>query len=149
MISLNRADQYVQPLLTLPSRLGEVPHEQIVLAMKRAFSERCADDQHASRAFRWLTERIEFQPTPAKIHEAIEATFQPETATMPERRRNERGEIVLAWRCLTCKDTGLYSRDVTTKRGDVLAVCGPCPDCQPGADRAAAYAAREAERRGA
>ena len=146
MISLDRAGEYVAPLLTLPSRGGEVPHEQIVLAMKRAFAERCVDDQHASRAFRWLTDGAEFLPMPAKIHDAISITYRVEEADTPPIERRG-GEVVIAWRCLTCKDKGLYSRDITTRNGDTYAVCGPCPDCPTGAERALAYSSREAESR--
>lgn len=139
MIDEQTAQHFAEPLLALPFA---PTNAQIIRRIVLAFRDSCADRAHAHRALEVLLERHESSPAPAAVIAAIRTTVEFEEVALPPRRANHE----IAWRCTICKDTGLYSRDVTLRGGEIIAVCGPC-ECGKGADRAAAYACREQEKR--
>lgn len=116
------------------------PTEAAITArVVRLIAERCVDRAHAQRAVDQIMESATACPTPAQLLAAIQATYREPA---PERQR---AGGTPTWRCLTCRDKGLYSRDITLRNGDTIGVCGPCPDCATGIERAQAEAARHAK----
>lgn len=138
-----RPEEAARMLDAFDELAGEALGDYTLERMMEAF-QGCADVAHAKRARQAIMEghRVDehasprFKPCLADVQSAIRITYQEPEQAGRERFRG----------CRKCDDSGLWSRDVLLPSGVDAGVCGPCPDCARGQERAQMEHQRRAEK---